>query len=67
MNIPEVGDTYSWIPSPFINNRPDMETAGVFGEVCRVHGHVIQVNLEHGWFRAEADFPGGKIRECFKF
>lgn len=60
---PEVGAPWSWVPTAFTVHGPD--TAGILGATVRVNGRVIFVNEAHGWFRAEAAFPGGLIRECF--
>lgn len=65
MQIPKVGDPWSWTPAAFTNHGDDC--AGVLGAVVRVNGRITYVNRAHGFFRAEASFPGGTIRECFKF
>ena len=65
MKIPEIGDPYSWIPSAFTQFRDVPIDA--FKAASRVNGRVVYVNRAHGWFRAEAKFLGGVIRECFKF
>jgi len=61
----QVGDPYSWIPDAFTNHSED--SSGVLGAVVRLNGRVVQVHEEHRWFRVEATFPGGTLRECFKF
>ena len=63
-STPEVGDPYSWTPACFINHLP--EEAARLGATVRVNGRVIYVNRAHGWFRAEATYAGGTIRECFR-
>ncbi len=63
--IPEIGDPWSWTPSAFAQYKEAPLDA--FKGAGHVNGRVIYVNREHGWFRAEASFPGGTIRECFHF
>lgn len=63
--IPEVGQPWSWVPTAF--SAYSDKSQGVLGATTRVNGRIIYVNRAHGWFRAEAVFAGGIIRECFYF
>lgn len=63
--IPEVGEPLCWTPAAFTHNTDN--SAGVLGLTVRVSGRIVYVNEAHRWYRAEASFPGGTIRECFKF
>lgn len=65
MSAPEVGAPWSWVPTAF--STVSDKTAGILGATTRVYGRIVYVNLEHGYFRAEAVFAGGVIHECFKF
>lgn len=64
-DTPEVGDPICWTPTAFTQNSE--QTAGILGVTVRVSGRITYVNSEHRYCRAEASFPGGIIRECFKF
>ena len=64
-DIPEVGEPICWTPAAFTHNTDN--SAGVLGLTVRVSGRIVYVNAEHRWYRAEASFPGGVIREGFKF
>lgn len=61
-----VGDPISWTPTAFRAGDLSL-TDRVLGAAGRVDGRVVYVNAEHRYFRAAAAFPGGVIRECFKF
>lgn len=63
MSAPEVGQPWSWVPTAF--SAFSDKTLGILGATTRVNGRIIYVNEEHNWFRAEATFAGGTIRECF--
>ena len=63
MSAPDVGQPWRWV-------RPAVSACsarrrGLRGATTRVNGRIIYVNEEHNWFRAEATFAGGTIRECF--
>lgn len=64
-DIPEVGDPICWTPAAFTHNSD--KTEYILGLTVRVSGRIAYVNEAHRWYRAEATFPGGIIRECFKF
>ena len=64
MSAPEVGQPWSRVPTAF--SAFSDKTLGILGATTRVNGRIIYVNEEHNWFRAEATFAGGTIRECFK-
>ena len=64
-DTPEVGDPICWTPTAFTQNSE--QTAGILGVTVRVSGRIVYVNEAHRWYRAEASFPGGTIREGFKF
>ena len=64
-DTPEVGDPFSWIPAAFTVHTD--ATSDLLGAAVRLSGRIIYVNAAHRWFRAEARFPGGVLRECFKF
>ncbi|MBR2582395.1 MAG: hypothetical protein IKO83_01525 [Oscillospiraceae bacterium] len=64
-DVPEVGEPICWTPAAFTHNTDN--SAGVLGLTVRVSGRIVYVNAEHRWYRAEATFPGGTIREGFKF
>ena len=63
-DIPEVGEPICWTPAAFTHNTDN--SAGVLGLTVRVSGRIVYVNAAHRWYRAEATFPGGTIREGFK-
>ena len=63
--IPEVGDTYSWEPTAFM--AFGITAASILQASVTLHGRVTMVHEEHRWFRVEAEFPGGVLRECFKY
>lgn len=63
--IPEVGDPICWTPTAFTHNTD--KTEYILGSTVRVSGRIVYVNEAHRWYRAEATFPGGTIREGFKF
>lgn len=65
MNEPEIGAPVSWIPAAFTSHGDD--SAGILGVTVRVNGRIVYINREHRWYRAEARFAGGVIRECFKY
>lgn len=65
MSAPEVGAPYRWIPAAFTVYGED--SSGVLGATVYVNGRISYVNEQHLFFRAEAVFPGGIIRECFKW
>lgn len=64
--IPEVGDRLSFVPASFIafeDQRAERLRAPVM-----LHGEVVYVNREHGYYRVRAPLPGGgDLFECFKF
>lgn len=64
-DIPEVGEPICWTPAAFTHNSD--KTEYILGITVRVSGRIVYVNEAHRWYRAEASFPGGTIRECFKF
>lgn len=64
-DTPEVGDPICWTPTAFTHNSASTEY--ILGSTVRVSGRIVYVNEEHRYCRAEASFPGGTIRECFKF
>lgn len=64
-DIPEVGEPICWTPTAFAHNSD--KTEYIPGITVRVSGRIVYVNAAHRWYRAEASFPGGTIRECFKF
>lgn len=64
-DIPEVGAPYCWKPAAFSDHSDAV--AGILGVTVRLNGRVVYVNEEHRFFRVEARFPGGVLRECFKF
>ena len=63
--IPRVGDPYVWIPTAFTCFSDYSQK--ILGANVKLCGRVIEVSEERRWFRVEAAFPGGVIRECFKF
>lgn len=64
-DIPEVGEPICWTPAAFTHNTD--KTEYILGITVRVSGRIVYVNEAHRWYRAEATFPGGTIREGFKF
>ena len=64
-SAPQVGADYRWTPSAFTACPEDK--ALIRGLTAQVDGRVIYINREHHYFRAEGSFPGGVIRECFKY
>ena len=65
MSVPEIGDPYSWVPEVFSEH---VHLSSIkLGAVARLNGRVVLVNEAHRFFRVEAAFPGGTLRECFKF
>ena len=64
-DIPEVGEPICWVPAAFTEHNSGV--AGMLGAAVRLSGRIVYVNEAHRWYRAEASFPGGTIREGFKF
>ena len=64
-DIPEGGEPICWTPTAFTHNSD--KTEFILGITVRVSGRIVYVNAAHRWYRAEASFPGGTIREGFKF
>ena len=62
---PEVGEPICWVPAAFTEHNTGV--AWKLGAADRLSGRIVYVNEAHRWYRAEASFPGGVIRECFKF
>lgn len=65
MNEPEVGAPCCWTPAAFTNHTED--SSAILGAAVHVSGRITMVHQAHRWFRVEASFEGGTIRECFKF
>ena len=63
--VPTVGERWIWVPTAFTVHTEAVQL--ILGAEVRLSGRVIEVNEAHRWFRVEAEFPGGKLRECFKF
>lgn len=61
----KVGDTYSWTPDGFINERSGSIAGKELPRV--VHGRIVFINRAHRFFLAAAELNGHTIRECFKF
>ena len=64
-SIPRVGDPYCWLPSAFTQFTG--QQLALMHAADRLAGRVVFVNDAHRLFRVEAPFPGGVLRECFKF
>lgn len=63
-SVPEPGTAWHWTPSAFTLAKEETPVRGLTAEV---DGRVVYVNRQHRFFRVEGSFPGGVIRECFKF
>lgn len=55
-----IGMPYSFRPAAFIASRED----GIW-QTPVLHGKVIYINREHGYFTAEANVNGRALRESF--
>ena len=62
---PRVGDPWCWLPAAFTQFTG--QQLALMGAADRLAGRVVFVNEAHRFFRVEAAFPGGLLRECFKF
>ena len=65
---PEIGENRTFIPAAFDEGYQGSRLSSIRPDVdLAVTGTVVYVNEAHRWYRAEATFPGGTIREGFKF
>ena len=56
----EIGTPYSFRPAAFIASRE-----GGIWQTPMLHGRVVYINREHGYFTAEAMVNGRALRESF--
>lgn len=62
--IPEVGDKKTFLPAAWFA----LDTPEKIRAEAVVTGTVVQVNLDHRWFRVRYETRGGYVGyECFKF
>lgn len=64
-DTPEIGEPVCWTPAAFTEYA--LTVASFLGAETRVSGRIVYINEAHRFYRAEAGFVGGILRECFKF
>ena len=67
MEVPELGMTYSFVPSGFIGESGNPPGPGGTRAPSRVNGRVTFVHREHRWFQVTYEVHGKQLKECFKF